>query len=115
MENLEGILIATTNLADNMDSAFERRFLYKVEFKNPDEDVRQNIWKTLVKGISDEDAMTLAKKYSFSGGEIENISRKSTVEFILTGEHPNLATLEEFCGQEKYNKKTVRPVLGFTA
>ena len=27
-----GILIATTNLATNLDSAFERRFLYKIEF-----------------------------------------------------------------------------------
>ena len=30
MESLEGIMIATTNLVQNMDSAFERRFLYKV-------------------------------------------------------------------------------------
>ncbi|MDR0877431.1 MAG: ATP-binding protein [Treponema sp.] len=29
MEDLSGILIATTNLAKNMDKAFERRFLYK--------------------------------------------------------------------------------------
>ena len=27
MENLDGILIATTNLADNLDGAFERRFV----------------------------------------------------------------------------------------
>jgi SpoVK/Ycf46/Vps4 family AAA+-type ATPase len=32
-ENFEGILIATTNLVNNMDNAFERRFLFKVEFK----------------------------------------------------------------------------------
>lgn len=30
MENFEGILIATTNLAANFDKAFERRFLYKI-------------------------------------------------------------------------------------
>lgn len=30
IEQLDGILIATTNLAENMDKAFERRFLYKI-------------------------------------------------------------------------------------
>ena len=30
IENLEGILIATTNLTSNLDSAFERRFLFKI-------------------------------------------------------------------------------------
>ena len=36
MESLEGIMIATTNLVQNMDSAFERRFLYKVKFEKPE-------------------------------------------------------------------------------
>ena len=36
METLEGIMIATTNLVQNMDSAFERRFLYKVKFRKPE-------------------------------------------------------------------------------
>ena len=35
MENLEGILIATTNLTDNLGPAFERRFLFKIQFENP--------------------------------------------------------------------------------
>ena len=35
IENLDGILIATTNLTSNLDRAFERRFLYKVEFHKP--------------------------------------------------------------------------------
>jgi len=33
MEDLEGILIATTNLSENLDKAFERRFLYKINFE----------------------------------------------------------------------------------
>ena len=33
IEQLDGILIATTNLAENMDKAFERRFLYRVTDK----------------------------------------------------------------------------------
>lgn len=33
MEQLDGIMIATTNLTQNLDRAFERRFLYKIEFE----------------------------------------------------------------------------------
>ena len=36
MEDLKGILIATTNMTANFDKAFERRFLYKIEFDKPD-------------------------------------------------------------------------------
>lgn len=35
METLDGIMIATTNLTQNLDKAFERRFLYKIEFSRP--------------------------------------------------------------------------------
>jgi SpoVK/Ycf46/Vps4 family AAA+-type ATPase len=44
-ENFEGILIATTNLASNLDTAFERRFLYKVQFQKPSVNIRAKIWK----------------------------------------------------------------------
>src|SRR5690554_2339245 len=36
LENFRGILVATTNLQDNLDPAFERRFLFKVRFSKPD-------------------------------------------------------------------------------
>ncbi len=35
MEDFKGILIATTNQTHNFDKAFERRFLYKIEFSKP--------------------------------------------------------------------------------
>ena len=35
MENLNGIMIATTNLEVNLYPAFERRFLYKIKFEKP--------------------------------------------------------------------------------
>jgi len=47
MENLDGILIATTNLTKNMDTAFERRFLYKITFNKPEKEVRHHIWKSM--------------------------------------------------------------------
>ena len=43
METLDGIMIATTNLQQNLDTAFERRFLYKIKFEKPDAAVRTKI------------------------------------------------------------------------
>ena len=77
MESLEGIMIATTNLTSNMDSAFERRFLYKIRFDKPDASVRSLIWQQMIPELTATDATTLAAAYDFSGGQIENVVRKS--------------------------------------
>ena len=80
MENLSGIMIATTNLSNNMDSAFERRFLYKICFDKPTVATRQQIWKAMLPSLSGEEARSLAESYDFSGGQIENIARKQIVD-----------------------------------
>ena len=102
METLDGILIATTNLTENLDSAFERRFLYKIHFEKPDAKVRTKIWQTMIPELPRCIASTLAEKYDFSGGQIENIARKYAVGCILHGEanDPQRA-LEELCGNER--------------
>ena len=116
IENLGGILIATTNLTSNLDSAFERRFLFKIEFHKPEPDVKAKIWMSMVKGMSENDAHRLATKFDFSGGQIENIARKRTIDYILTGRQATLEELEDFCRVEFLNSKDqFRPVLGFTA
>ena len=106
LENLKGIFIATTNLTENMDRAFERRFLYKIEFKKPDITVRQSIWKAMLPSLSDDNAKAVATRFDFSGGQIENIARKRTVEYILSGTEPSLERLTAFCEEELLNKET---------
>lgn len=113
MESLEGIMIATTNLTSNMDSAFERRFLYKIEFEKPSLEAKQSIWRSMLPTLSEADAMVLAMKYDFSGGQIENIARKQTVEEILTGEELNINRIVEFCNAERLCNSTVRTRIGF--
>ena len=113
MEGLEGILIATTNLLSNLDQAFERRFIFKVEFKKPERESRVKIWKSMIPELSDEDAGQLADRYSFSGGNIENIVRKSMVEYVLSGNRPDLAALDGFCREEMMVRKPVRKKIGF--
>ncbi len=113
MENLEGILIATTNLLSNLDTAFERRFIYKIEFKLPERESREKIWKSMIPSLSDEDAGQLAEKYPFSGGNIENIVRKSMVEYVLSGNRPDLGILDGYCREETIVRKRPRQRIGF--
>ncbi len=112
MENLDGILIATTNLATNLDAAFERRFIFKVEFNLPERESRAKIWRSMVPDLSDADADVLAGCYEFSGGNIENIARKSSVEYVLSGNRPDLAMLRRFCDEETLQKGQ-RKKIGF--
>ena len=100
MENLEGIMIATTNLTSNLDKAFERRFIYKIEFERPTVEAKQQIWKTMIPSLSDAVAHSLAQDFDLSGGQIENISRKRTVELILSGKEPSEEQIREYCAGE---------------
>ena len=43
MEKLDGIMIATTNMIDNLDSAFARRFLFKIKFGQPTVEAKKAI------------------------------------------------------------------------
>ncbi|GHV95000.1 hypothetical protein AGMMS50293_13200 [Spirochaetia bacterium] len=100
LEKLDGILIATTNLTQNLDKAFERRFLYKIEFTSPGREPRKNIWMSTMPEIDPDTAEQLAVGYEFSGGQIENIARKCDVDFILHGGTPTFAALKRSCDDE---------------
>ncbi len=108
MENLDGIMIATTNLQGNLDPAFERRFLYKVEFKKPDDEVKSRIWLDKLPRLAPEEAQRLSKAYDFSGGEIDNIVRKCVLEEVVSGVSPDIDAIMEFCNTEKFSKDTRR-------
>lgn len=111
MENFDGILIATTNLTQNLDGAFDRRFLYKVEFLKPTPEESRHIWQAMLPEISKEDAWTLAKQYAFSGGQIENIARKQIVNSILFPEESrDLNKIRQACDSEYLNKNQNRPI-----
>ena len=114
MEDLHGIMIATTNLATNLDSAFDRRFLYKVKFEKPDAAVRCRIWQEMIPGLSDNEAATLAKAFELSGGQIENVARKDTIHRILHGEDSDrLNVLMDYCKTESMESSKPYHRMGF--
>ena len=112
METLEGILIATTNLTNNMDSAFERRFIFKVEFHKPEANVRSQIWKSMLPELTDEEVAVLSH-YDLAGGNIENVKRKIVVDYILSGNKPNLDQLQAYCDNELIDDPHIRKSVGF--
>lgn len=114
MEQLDGIMIATTNLTQNLDKAFERRFIYKIEFARPSLDAKRSIWQSMIPSLSMPLAEELAATYDFSGGQIENIARKRTVELILCGEEPAPEKLHAMCRAEQLaNSGTARRRIGY--
>jgi SpoVK/Ycf46/Vps4 family AAA+-type ATPase len=108
IENLDGILIATTNLMKNMDSAFERRFLYKIEFEKPTPEAMAYIWQTMLPNLSRQEAEKLSDKFTFSGGQIENIARKNMVRNAIYGEDLNFEELLETAKDEFWDYKEER-------
>ncbi|MBS1580252.1 MAG: AAA family ATPase [Bacteroidetes bacterium] len=113
IENFEGILIATTNLANNLDAAFERRFLFKIEFQKPSIIAKSQIWKIKMPHLLIEDCELLASQFDFSGGQIDNILRKKEINEIIHGNKVDMKTLVEFCKEETLNNQFSKTPIGF--
>ena len=111
METLDGILIATTNLTQNLDPAFERRFLYIICFEKPDAAVREKIWHTMIPSLSQDECSTLASAYGLSGGQMENVARKYSINAILYGQDKcDMDVLHAFCNSERIDNRQTRRI-----
>lgn len=104
LENFDGILFATSNLVGNIDSAFERRFLFKIKFDAPTTENAAHIWKSKLPSISTNEAKYLAQNFSFSGGEMENIARKCVMEEVISGKKSSFEDVIRFCENEKWSE-----------
>lgn len=78
MEAFEGVAILATNLQQNLDSAFMRRFAFVVHFPFPDSASRRRIWDGIwpdaVPLAPDVDLDFMAVQFAISGGSIKNIA-----------------------------------------
>ena len=113
LESLKGIFIATTNLASNMDSAFERRFLFKIKFENPSTEAKTSIWMNKLSWLDKESATEFATEYDFSGGQIDNIVRKIAMNEVITGERPEITDIHDMCKCEKIDNPDGARRMGF--
>ncbi len=100
MEHFSGILIATTNLTENLDPAFDRRFLFKILFHKPDAIMRAKIWRQKMPYLSLLQCTNLAEKFNFSGAQIDNIVRKIEIKRIVSGKTSGLDDILAMCSEE---------------
>jgi ATP-dependent 26S proteasome regulatory subunit len=89
IEKFEGILIATTNLLDNIDKAFSRRFNYKIEFKKPDMVQRKRLWHFMLLEKADYEEgfdVSVLAKHELTGGQIDLIIRNTAYKVAIRDE-----------------------------
>lgn len=89
IEDFPGVIILASNLKDNIDDAFTRRFQSMVEFRMPGIEERAKLWN---QSFSDKlpldpdvNIKRIAGKYTLSGGLIMNVVRKATLRAVTRG------------------------------
>ncbi|MFW5663914.1 MAG: AAA family ATPase, partial [bacterium] len=110
LENFEGIFMATTNLMSNMDKAFDRRFLFKVEFDKPGTAVKARIWQNKLPVLSEEQCTALAGEFDFTGGQIDNIVRKCETYDVLYGTVASMDTIVKYCRSENLQQMALTAI-----
>lgn len=90
IENYNGMVILASNLKDNIDKAFMRRFQSLVYFPKPQETERKLIWEKAIPTdlpLSKEiDLKALAKHYKLTASQISNIVQCCFIEALATNE-----------------------------
>ena len=108
IENFDGILIATTNLLDNIDKAFSRRFNYKIEFLKPNKNQRKILWeKLLPDALPYDDDFDINKLISakLTGGQIELVIKNTAYKLAI--EEEPLFTVDAFMDEILKEEKSM--------
>ncbi|MBT4362191.1 MAG: hypothetical protein HOD11_14620 [Candidatus Marinimicrobia bacterium] len=109
-ERLRGVMIATTNLQENMDSAFSRRFHLKLELPQPSELERLQLWQLhlppTIPRSKDLDIEKLSRDYILTGGQIKIIIQNAATEAASRkgkAQVLRLSDLMKYCELEQAN------------
>jgi len=89
IEKFNGVLIATTNLLETIDSAFSRRFDYKIEFEKPSLKQRIELWQKLLPetALYEENfSIEELAKYQLSGGQIKLVLKNCALRVAIKEE-----------------------------
>jgi hypothetical protein len=115
LEDFNGIFIATTNMLINMDSAFDRRILYKLNFEKPDKTTRFSILKEQFPIVEENFLRKVSVDHSLTGGQIDNVKKRCLTEQLLFGsETSNPEKFLFYVEQEMNFRKTDKTSIGFS-
>ncbi|EAI7322666.1 ATP-binding protein [Campylobacter jejuni] len=87
IERFSGVIIATTNFLESLDSAFSRRFDYKIEFKKPDFKDRLKIWEKFLpkKALFEKDFdINILSNYELSGAQILMVVKNTALKVAVS-------------------------------
>jgi SpoVK/Ycf46/Vps4 family AAA+-type ATPase len=105
LDSFEGIAILTTNFGSAIDPAFKRRLTYRMTFPFPDEEMREQLWRSLIPPQvplgGPIDFASLAQRFRLSGGYIRNAALRAAFlaaeeGTALTHDHIERAIRMEF-------------------
>lgn len=74
---------------------------------------RAKIWKSKLPHLDDESCQKLAEKFDLSGGQIDNVIRKSEIQEIVHGTMAGLEQIQAFCNEEYILTKTTKIGFGY--
>jgi DNA replication protein DnaC len=81
IEEYDGVVILASNLKDNIDEAFLRRFQSVIYFPKPKPELRLELWNKYFSGfdLSEVDLEQIAYEYEITGGSIINVLRYCSI------------------------------------
>ena len=86
LEDFDGILMATTNMIDNLDPAFDRRFILKFTFELPNAETLLKIIEHQFPELSTEHRKLFANNYTLTGAQIQNIRRRIIAKQVINSD-----------------------------
>ena len=113
LEAYEGIAVATTNAAEAIDGAFERRFDVVVEFREPEPAERWQLWQLHLPAGSNVDPQLvreLSARCTLTGGQIRNAAIHAALLALHDGSPLSAGHVEEAVQREYRKQGAVYPL-----
>ena len=92
LELFDGIVVLASNMRENLDVAFARRFESNIFFPLPRAAERLKLWRqglsTRAQFAPDVDLPAIAEQHELAGGAIMNVIRQVSLAAIVDGERP---------------------------
>ena len=104
IETYSGLAILTTNLKQNLDSAFLRRLRFVIDFPIPTAEHREAIWKCVfpeqAKISSDVDFRFLARRLQLTGGHIQQIAIRAAFAAVAESDQVHMKHIVQATREE---------------
>jgi len=113
LNTLPGIVIATTNLRENLDEATLRRFLILSEFHVPDSRTRARLWLGRFPSLTPEEAGSIAERYPIAGALMDDIVGVAVLDGVLENRPVTAEDIASYCEERGLKSSRERLKIGF--